>query len=63
MYYRNAQAAIVVYDVSNMNSLVKAKNWIAELQRQASPQHLIVALAGNKCDLHDKTVSTEVYLN
>src|SRR3954468_23918418 len=37
MYYRNAQSALVVYDITKASSLVKAKHWVAELQRQASP--------------------------
>ena len=50
MYYRNAQAALVVYDVTKSSSLVKAKHWVAELQRQASPG-IVIALVGNKLDL------------
>jgi GTPase SAR1 family protein len=50
MYYRNAQAALVVYDVTKESSLVKAKHWVAELQRQASPG-IVIALVGNKLDL------------
>jgi len=50
MYYRNAQAAIVVYDVTKAASLDKAKSWVKELQRQANP-NIVIALAGNKVDL------------
>ncbi|KAK3191747.1 Vacuolar protein sorting-associated protein 21 [Lecanicillium sp. MT-2017a] len=50
MYYRNAQAALVVYDITKPTSLVKAKHWVAELQRQASPG-IVIALVGNKLDL------------
>lgn len=50
MYYRNAQAALVVYDLTKPSSLVKAKHWVAELQRQASPG-IVIALVGNKLDL------------
>ncbi|PHH84513.1 hypothetical protein CDD83_1827 [Cordyceps sp. RAO-2017] len=50
MYYRNAQAALVVYDLTKATSLVKAKHWVAELQRQASPG-IVIALVGNKLDL------------
>ena len=63
MYYRyvplrkclthsNAQAAVVVYDITKSASLTKAQSWIKELQRQASPG-IIIALAGNKADLAD----------
>ncbi|KAK5108720.1 Vacuolar protein sorting-associated protein 21 [Meristemomyces frigidus] len=50
MYYRNAQAALVVYDVTKKSSLQKARHWVAELQRQASPG-ICVALVGNKRDV------------
>ncbi|KAK7939918.1 hypothetical protein WMY93_003244 [Mugilogobius chulae] len=47
MYYRGAQAAIVVYDITNTDTFTRAKNWVKELQRQASP-NIVIALAGNK---------------
>jgi len=50
MYYRNAQAALVVYDLTKPTSLIKARHWVAELQRQASPG-IVIALVGNKLDL------------
>ena len=50
MYYRNAQSALVVYDLTKPTSLVKARHWVAELQRQASPG-IVIALVGNKLDL------------
>lgn len=34
MYYRGAQAAIVVYDIQNQDSFQRAKTWVKELQRQ-----------------------------
>lgn len=53
MYYRGAQAAIVVYDITNQDTFGRAKNWVKELQRQASP-NIVIALAGNKQDLANK---------
>ncbi|KAG5831810.1 hypothetical protein ANANG_G00283330 [Anguilla anguilla] len=50
MYYRGAQAAIVVYDITNADTFTRAKNWVKELQQQASPS-IVIALAGNKADL------------
>jgi len=50
MYYRNAQAAVVVYDITKASSLEKAKSWVKELQRQANP-NIVIALVGNKLDL------------
>ncbi|MEQ2172032.1 Ras- protein Rab-5C [Goodea atripinnis] len=92
MYYRGAQAAIVVFDITNTvsnmsycktvavakqtlfsiksnlriktmsrdcahffvkDTFTRAKNWVKELQRQASP-NIVIALAGNKADLSNK---------
>src|SRR6266478_1471855 len=56
MYYRNAQAAVVVYDITKASSLEKAKSWVKELQRQANP-NIVIALAGNKVDLVQPSAS------
>lgn len=50
MYYRNAHAAIVVYDVTQPSTFERAKFWIRELHTQATPG-IVIALAGNKIDL------------
>ena len=62
MYYRNAQAAVVVYDVTKASSLEKAKTWVKELQRQANP-NIVIALAGNKVDLVTPSSSSSGTLN
>jgi len=36
MYYRGAQAAIVVYDIQNQDSFQRAKTWVKELHKQVS---------------------------
>ncbi|GMH03670.1 hypothetical protein Nepgr_005509 [Nepenthes gracilis] len=53
MYYRGAAAAVVVFDISNMDSFVRAKKWVQELQRQGNAS-LVMALVGNKLDLEAK---------
>ncbi|CAN4083707.1 unnamed protein product [Withania somnifera] len=53
MYYRGAAAAIIVYDITSLDSFARAKKWVQELQKQGNP-NLIMALAGNKADLEDK---------
>ncbi|KAG2216719.1 hypothetical protein INT45_013830 [Circinella minor] len=63
MYYRNAQAAIIVYDITKASTLDKAKSWAKELQRQAN-SGIVIALVGNKLDLaegesEDDNSSTE----
>ncbi|TKS67879.1 Ras-related protein [Collichthys lucidus] len=53
MYYRGAQAAIVVFDITKPETFERAKAWVKELQRQASP-NIVIALAGNKADLAER---------
>lgn len=53
MYYRNAHAALCVYDITLQSSFVKAQEWIKELKRQA-PEGIVVALVGNKADLESE---------
>ena len=60
MYYRGAQAAVIVYDITSPESFGRAKKWVQELQRQSDPQQsLVMALVGNKTDLSPKRVVTE----
>jgi small GTP-binding protein len=53
MYYRGAQAALIVYDLTARESFAKAQNWVRELQRQANA-NIVIALVGNKLDLASK---------
>ncbi|XP_012572022.2 ras-related protein RHN1 isoform X3 [Cicer arietinum] len=53
MYYRGAAAAIIVYDITSTDSFSRAKKWVQELQKQGNP-NMVMAFAGNKCDLEDK---------
>ncbi|KAK4480047.1 hypothetical protein RD792_013104 [Penstemon davidsonii] len=53
MYYRGAAAAIIVFDITSMDSFARAKKWVQELQKQGNP-NMVMALAGNKADLEDK---------
>lgn len=51
IYFRDAAAAICVFDITNKQSLDNAEGWISDL-RSYAPNHIIIALAGNKCDLY-----------
>ena len=46
-----------MFDITNTESLGKAKTWVKELQRQGNP-NMIMALAGNKADLGDARAVT-----
>lgn len=58
MYYRNANAALVVFDLTAKESLARAKGWVRELRAQAD-EDIVIALVGNKLDLENRAVSTE----
>jgi len=53
LYYRDAAAAILVYDITCETSFSALKIWIRELQRYG-PQDIVLAIAGNKCDKADQ---------
>ena len=58
--FRGSQAAIVVYDITNMESFKRAKVWIKELRQQTSAD-IVIALTGNKADLtSERGVQSEV---
>lgn len=59
MYYRGANAAVIVYDITSLDSFERAKKWVTELDKQAQPD-IIIALVGNKTDLQtQRQVSKE----
>lgn len=60
MYYRNAAAAIVTYDITNESSFDILQEWIKELNRLGPPD-IVLAIAGNKCDLEDKREVSRLY--
>jgi small GTP-binding protein len=54
LYYRGANVAVIVYDVTNKESLAKAKEWYTKLQDEdvaSDDGQVVVAIAGNKCDI------------
>ena len=51
LYYKDAVAAILVYDVSNPDSLESLDYWIKELNEKVNNENFIITMAGNKCDL------------
>ncbi len=53
MYYRGAKFAVVVYDITSMDSFKGAKSWIIELAQQLNPSSVII-LVGNKIDLEEQ---------
>jgi len=59
MYYKNAHAAIVVFDVTSPVSFERAQKWVNELLEKAK-SGIVIALCGNKVDLDEnRQVSAE----
>ncbi|MGH0135176.1 UNVERIFIED_CONTAM: hypothetical protein FKN15_012186 [Acipenser sinensis] len=52
MYYRGSAAAVIVYDITKLDSFVTLKKWVKEL-KEHGPEDIVVAIAGNKSDLGD----------
>lgn len=50
MYYRDANAAIMVYDITKRDSFEGLKRWYKELQ-EFGPKDIVITIAGNKEDL------------
>uniref|UniRef100_A0A131Y8A9 small monomeric GTPase n=1 Tax=Ixodes ricinus TaxID=34613 RepID=A0A131Y8A9_IXORI len=63
-YYRGAQGAILVYDVSNHNTFLKLDHWLAELETYCTRSNVVKMLVGNKIDRHEsRVVSKEQGMN
>ena len=54
MFYKDANAAILVYDITNKFSFEELKNYWAEQVLESSPKDIILAIIANKTDLMDK---------
>tara|TARA_A100001015_G_scaffold315616_1_gene427872 strand:- start:5878 stop:6429 length:552 start_codon:yes stop_codon:yes gene_type:complete len=62
MYYRDAHGALVVYDITNKESIKEAHKWVHELKLKGPPGIKIVIL-GNKLDLIEGYPSTNDFMD
>mmetsp|Transcript_34709 Transcript_34709/g.39321 ORF Transcript_34709/g.39321 Transcript_34709/m.39321 type:complete len:205 (-) Transcript_34709:134-748(-) len=53
LYYRDAKAAIITYDVTAMDTFDAADYWVKELNKNATQTAVVLSLAGNKIDALD----------
>jgi GTPase SAR1 family protein len=51
MYYRDAVAAIICYDLTSERTFNSVAYWTNEMQQINNMEKFIIALAGNKCDM------------
>eukprot|EP00483_Globobulimina_turgida_P000119 UN00119 len=50
LYYRNAAAALICYDITNYKSYNNALLWIQQVKQY--DEDIVIALCGNKVDLY-----------
>jgi len=53
MYYRNANASFLVFDITSYESYMGMKTWVEELKRNIDGC-VYLCILGNKCDMHDQ---------
>ncbi|KAF8803756.1 ras-domain-containing protein [Phlegmacium glaucopus] len=51
MYYRGANAALLLYDITNASTFEDIRGWLEELKKNCPPE-LIIYIVGSKADLH-----------
>lgn len=51
IYYRESNGALLVYDVTNPDSLRKVRDWVKELNKMLGNDNIKLAIIGNKIDL------------
>ncbi|MHA1331632.1 MAG: Rab family GTPase, partial [Candidatus Hodarchaeales archaeon] len=54
LYYRNSIGALLVFDITNLETLSNLKMWCKELLTYSKAKNITVAILGNKIDLKDK---------
>uniref|UniRef100_A0A4W5R9R3 RAB6B, member RAS onco family n=1 Tax=Hucho hucho TaxID=62062 RepID=A0A4W5R9R3_9TELE len=52
-YIRDSTVAVVVYDITNVNSFQQTSKWIDDVRTERGSD-VIIMLVGNKTDLGDK---------
>lgn len=50
LYYRDADAALIVFDVTLKETLNKVYKWIKELKQFSQNENILFVMVGNKCD-------------
>ena len=54
MYFNGAEAALIVYDVTNTLSFEKAQKWVKDLDDNEASESILKFLVGNKSDMLDQ---------
>lgn len=60
MYYKNAAATIVCYDITCRRSFQVMREWVKELHEAATAGNIVIAIAATKSDLLDENAEPEL---
>lgn len=52
MFYRNANAALIIFDITSRQSFENMQDWVLELKRNVDTP-MVLCVVGNKIDLGD----------
>ncbi len=56
IYYNGAEAAFIVFDITNRESFEKVKNWYEEINQLIDEKNIPIVIVGNKTDLSNQRV-------
>ena len=56
LYYRDADAALICFDLSNAKTFESVEYWIGEMEKNCNNDrtNFVLAMAGNKCDIDEE---------
>ncbi|VCW67512.1 unnamed protein product, partial [Gulo gulo] len=58
-YYRDAQALLLLYDITNKSSFDNIRAWLTEIHEYAQ-RDVVIMLLGNKADVsHERVIRSE----
>ena len=56
MYYKDAQAVILAFSLTRMDSFDALDNWISEVREKSQENNYVKVIIGSKCDLMGQEV-------
>lgn len=59
LYYRSAEAVVLVFDLTYKESFAKAKDWLKRLRKERPDPDMPIALVGNKLDREGRETDDE----
>ncbi|MCQ2821453.1 MAG: GTP-binding protein [archaeon] len=59
MFYKDAAAAILVYDITRAESFTQLKEYWASQVKENAPKKIVLAIAANKSDLYENEAVSE----